>query len=628
MNSITKWIARLGIYGLFVVLAMVTVLTGQGGRAMTMNYVFLAIMLVIVLVFNFLGIRRLQSVSDDLENAEGTLRKIIGTVDSPSKTEVKFQDRSVLKSDWERFERDWDDNPGMDCALEEYINDHELLEITHAGLCSLVPGFLTSLGILGTFVGLVTGLGGIDFADYDVMRQSVEGLVGGLYVAFYTSIYGISLSIVYNFSYRYFSSGLSVHLERFYDAFHEKVQAKLQKSTIDDITENQREELTKLNLSNAYLKKVEGYLDKGLGEKLGEQISDNLTPVFTEINDSLNKVMEEFRKEQQHALGTIVEDFVSQMQGLLQEPIQEMSRSMSEHVENLGGSVSKLSESQGEMTKKLGKLITQIEETSANTKEVNESSAQIIGQLNTYVDKLNSSSEASEKMINNMNTQTTALMDKLDTYSKNMNDVAQEQKSVLTDLRNHEETLNSTFTKLEDNQKNLSNNIAAFSDSAEQLAKRQADPINLNGVEGILKTYIERFTLDRRDERRQLDESLKQMVDSMNQAQKAYAEQIALLQQTFETIKKDQESIEKSVGKTASAIRSIKKKYLGQGLPSGESDDDKADSEDTSGMTLLLDQQKKIADNLERCIKCLDEEQKRRNRSLSERVSEWFRGRK
>jgi ABC-type transporter Mla subunit MlaD len=55
------------------------------------------------------------------------------------------------------------------------------------------PAVLVSLGILGTFIGIVIGL--LDFNAQDI-KNSIEGLLDGLKTAFITSLVGMTLSIV------------------------------------------------------------------------------------------------------------------------------------------------------------------------------------------------------------------------------------------------------------------------------------------------------------------------------------------------------------------------------------------------------------------------------------------------
>ena len=59
-----------------------------------------------------------------------------------------------------------------------------------------IPALITSLGILGTFIGIVQGLYHFDPSDID---GSIPTLLAGLKTAFYTSIAGIAGSIVFKF---------------------------------------------------------------------------------------------------------------------------------------------------------------------------------------------------------------------------------------------------------------------------------------------------------------------------------------------------------------------------------------------------------------------------------------------
>lgn len=56
------------------------------------------------------------------------------------------------------------------------------------------PTLLTTLGILGTFAGIIAGLLAFDINSIDI---SISGLLDGLKTAFITSLVGMSLSILY-----------------------------------------------------------------------------------------------------------------------------------------------------------------------------------------------------------------------------------------------------------------------------------------------------------------------------------------------------------------------------------------------------------------------------------------------
>lgn len=70
------------------------------------------------------------------------------------------------------------------------------------GVVSVTPGTLATLGILGTFTGILLGL--FDF-DPDNISESVPNLLDGLTVAFSSSIFGIGAAVVFRYSRAFFS---------------------------------------------------------------------------------------------------------------------------------------------------------------------------------------------------------------------------------------------------------------------------------------------------------------------------------------------------------------------------------------------------------------------------------------
>lgn len=67
-------------------------------------------------------------------------------------------------------------------------------KLKSAEFTSYTPALLTSLGIFGTFAGIVVGLMAFDVNNID---GSIQGLLSGLKTAFFTSLVGIFLSIAF-----------------------------------------------------------------------------------------------------------------------------------------------------------------------------------------------------------------------------------------------------------------------------------------------------------------------------------------------------------------------------------------------------------------------------------------------
>lgn len=87
-------------------------------------------------------------------------------------------------------------------GVDEAINEEELALRCWQGVVVQIPGTLTGLGLLGTFIGLITGINSVEVSSVDAALTSIQTLFGGIQVAFYTSISGVILSILFNIIYK------------------------------------------------------------------------------------------------------------------------------------------------------------------------------------------------------------------------------------------------------------------------------------------------------------------------------------------------------------------------------------------------------------------------------------------
>ena len=107
--------------------------------------------------------------------------------------------------------------------IEDFINEEALAVRSWQSVILQIPGTLTGLGILGTFIGLLMGIGEVSFSSVDSALNSVQLLLNGIELAFYSSIAGVILSILFNISYRIVWNMMLRDLELFIDEFHKNV---------------------------------------------------------------------------------------------------------------------------------------------------------------------------------------------------------------------------------------------------------------------------------------------------------------------------------------------------------------------------------------------------------------------
>ena len=115
--------------------------------------------------------------------------------------------------------------------IDEYINDDILGLKSWANVVQQIPSTLTGLGLLGTFVGLIVGIQGIGFSSVNAALSSVQTLLAGIRVAFYTSIAGVILSLIFNIIYRISWNLMIRNMNLFIDEFHKNVIPPVEEQT-------------------------------------------------------------------------------------------------------------------------------------------------------------------------------------------------------------------------------------------------------------------------------------------------------------------------------------------------------------------------------------------------------------
>ena len=210
------------------ILAGGVVLTAYSPDLLSMLFVALMVVIIVVAVFGGIlpVIRYTHALERGMENIDratevqtsSTWAAILGYEDF-------FQQRMLDDSfDEYRSKVKGQQEAGQIlCDITEYINDDVLALHSWQTLVGQVPGMLTSLGILGTFIGLLIGIRGIGFSTVNDALVSVQTLLSGIQMAFYTSIAGVILSLLFNILYRSAWNTLLRSLGLFVDSFHKNV---------------------------------------------------------------------------------------------------------------------------------------------------------------------------------------------------------------------------------------------------------------------------------------------------------------------------------------------------------------------------------------------------------------------
>ncbi len=211
--------------------------------------------------------------------------------------------------------------------------------LTENRLLAAVPGMLTAIGVIGTFVGLTMGLATLKItqdAGVDALRHGIGNMISGASVAFLTSVWGVSSSVLFNF----FEKLMERHIRK---------KISLLQNRIDFLYPriNPEQSLVKiLDASRLSAETLQGLAEK-IGDRLQEVMLHSTEMITTGLEDSLNKVMvpaihslvSNAHEGSQVALESLLDRFldgVGEAGSAQQQMMETTSKDVQEAVENLG----------------------------------------------------------------------------------------------------------------------------------------------------------------------------------------------------------------------------------------------------------------------------------------------------
>ena len=187
-----------------------------------------------------------------------------------------------------------------------FFNTHSLAEgLTENRLLAAVPGFLTAVGVIGTFAGLQMGLSSMNLSksDLDSLQEGIFTMIDGASIAFITSVWGVTCSLIFNV--------IEKSLER-----HVRSKIGILQNKIDFLYPRITAEHTLVTIEG-YNRESTSAL-QGLAEKIGDQMqqvmSDASNNIVEGIEGSLGRItsslVESVNQGSEKALESMLDRFM------------------------------------------------------------------------------------------------------------------------------------------------------------------------------------------------------------------------------------------------------------------------------------------------------------------------------
>lgn len=297
-------------------------------------------------------------------------------------------------------------------SINDYINEDLVDTVMHRNELNQVPGMLTGLGILGTFIGLSIGLQHFNTSgSIQTMTDSIDGLMSGIKVAFHTSIFGMVFSLTFNAIYKRKLYEGECAVSEFSTAFKKFVLPDTQNNGMNQLIMLQGEQLTAMDR---------------MYERVAEELGKIIEPQF----DRLNRTVAEFEtimvRNETEAIRQIVDNF-----------IKEMNTSLGNSFYHLSESVNEQYKAQKETADMMTQLLAKTGSGKDTLQNINQETERLVTTLNSYTASIQTIQNELQRTLSGMSGEDKAVRD-LIMQEKNMlleqGNMIMEFKKSVTDI--------------------------------------------------------------------------------------------------------------------------------------------------------------------------------------------------
>jgi methyl-accepting chemotaxis protein len=268
-------------------------------------------------------------------------------------------------------------------SLQNSLNreDNELTEEEIISFTNFWPSFFITLGILGTFIGIIIGIINLDFENENSLKNSINSLLSSMGTAFFSSIIGVIFSIAAQIINKPVVKGLS------------KITKTNKEKLLDEIIGIRND--IKEFLANPF---------ETISEKANQTV-EQYSSSFNQLNETLNNTFEQNINRFSNIVHNISEELNKQFDSIKQQSeliekrekvIQnekELLKDFSLIIEKSRETFNEIFEKQKNTVEKLEKvetLIQSIIENKADLNSLNENVLEVINNFKRFTDEFNS----------------------------------------------------------------------------------------------------------------------------------------------------------------------------------------------------------------------------------------------
>lgn len=240
------------------------------------------------------------------------------------------------------------------CCFTESIVFDESINIT---FYKALPNYLTGLGILGTFVGLVCGIylasAGLASGDANELKEALRKLLDGASLAFLTSIFGLFTSMIFSWCEKKKLHEANLALAQ----WNTELDKRIQRLTPEELAAKQLKQLTK---QTEHLEVFVNQVAFNIADALNDRMTNTLVPVLEKLTDSVDAMRANQSERNDDLLREIVDTFKTTMTGAAGKEMEAMSSTLATLQTTLVPLIQNMQSAQTEMQQAASNITSQM----------------------------------------------------------------------------------------------------------------------------------------------------------------------------------------------------------------------------------------------------------------------------
>ena len=415
--------------------------------------------------------------------------------------ESEFKKSDKTKPNWSLYSNTFVNNK-TSVSANNFVNDENIFPLfMNVGAINNVSNLLVGLGVLGTFIGLTSGILYSSFETTEEIKKSITVLLSGVGTAFITSIWGMFLSLLFTAFLKSIVYSISKQIDvlclEFDNAFkmsaHEILShdKEVQKDVLDEYfiitTDDGKKELKSV---------VNSLLEQAVNQssslsRLSDDLSETIEEIMNKLIENSNKKMVELIEGKLvpvlEELKSIKEDSGTKM---IEKVINNLNNSMIEMMSDFKDSISGDTQNQmdglAEQLLIVAKSLESIPDTMSLVKEaveetINKSTSQAFEQNKRISEDFIKSNELVHGSINDLYTKHTVNAENLDQLTNKISEILSDNKDV-----------NYQVNEMLSTAKNVTILLNSFNNSINQSVENlNNSSITLDGNLTVFKSIIE-----------------------------------------------------------------------------------------------------------------------------------------